>query len=104
MVQSVTRGLVVAAQSVDEDGKSRIVHAKKIILAMPRRSLELIKGEFFDDPWLKENIPSVLIQDAFKLFLAYEQPWWRALGLVAGRSVTDLPVRQVGDVRFSHER
>lgn len=71
------------------------VRAKKIILAMPRRSLELIESEFFDDPWLKTNINSVLIQSAFKLFLAYERPWWRALGLVAGRSVTDLPVRQV---------
>ena len=38
---------------------------------------------------------SVLIQSAFKLFLAYEQPWWRTLGLVAGRSVTDLPMRQI---------
>ena len=71
------------------------VKAKKIILAMPRRSLELIKSRFFDDPWLKINMSSVLIQSAFKLFLAYERPWWRALGLVAGRSVTDLPVRQV---------
>jgi monoamine oxidase len=71
------------------------VHAKKLILAMPRRSLELIKSSWFDDPWLKANLPSVLIQSAFKLFLAYERPWWRALGLVAGRSVTDLPVRQV---------
>ncbi len=71
------------------------VRAKKIILAMPRRSLELITSTFFDDPWLKINIGSVLIQSAFKLFLAYERPWWRTLGLVAGRSVTDLPVRQV---------
>jgi lysine 2-monooxygenase len=71
------------------------VRAKKIILAMPRRSLELIKSTFFDDPWLRENIPSVLIQSAFKLCLAYERPWWRALGLTAGRSVTDLPIRQV---------
>jgi lysine 2-monooxygenase len=71
------------------------VRAKKVILAMPRRSLELIKSAFFDDPWLKVNLSSVLIQSAFKLFLAYEQPWWRSLGLVAGRSVTDLPVRQV---------
>jgi hypothetical protein len=70
------------------------VHAKKVILAMPRRSLELVKGAFFEDPWLKQNIPSVLIQSAFKLLLAYERPWWRALGLVAGRSVTDLPIRQ----------
>jgi hypothetical protein len=76
-------------------GAERItVRAKKVILAMPRRSLELIKSSFFDDPWLRANIPSVLIQSAFKLFLAYESPWWRALGLVAGRSVTDLPIRQ----------
>ncbi len=61
---------------------------------MPRRSLELIRSSFFDDPWLKANLGSVLIQSAFKLFLAYESPWWRALGLVAGRSVTDLPIRQ----------
>lgn len=71
-----------------------IVHAKKIILAMPRRSLELIESPFFDDPWLKENIKSVLIQKAFKMFMAYERPWWRSLGLVSGRSVTDLPIRQ----------
>jgi monoamine oxidase len=71
------------------------VRAKKLILAMPRRSLELIKSRFFEHKWVKDNIPSVLIQSAFKLFLAYERPWWRALGLVAGRSVTDLPVRQI---------
>jgi lysine 2-monooxygenase len=80
---------------LDTDSAPRTVHAKKVILAMPRRSLELIKSKFFDDPWLKTNIKSVLIQHAFKLFLAYERPWWRALGLVAGRSVTDLPVRQI---------
>ena len=62
---------------------------------MPRRSLELVQSRFFDDPWFKANIKSVLIQHAFKLMLAYERPWWRSLGLSAGRSVTDLPVRQV---------
>ncbi|KJR39134.1 amine oxidoreductase [Vibrio navarrensis] len=70
------------------------VRAKQVILAMPRRSLELIESPFFNDPWLKENLPSVLIQKAIKMFMAYEQPWWRSLGLVAGRSVTDLPIRQ----------
>ncbi len=80
---------------VEPQAEPMIVKAKKIILAMPRRSLELIESEFFQDAWVKENIPSVLIQSAFKLFLAYERPWWRALGLVAGRSVTDLPVRQI---------
>lgn len=75
-------------------GMTTFVYANKVILGMPRRSLELIKGDFFEDPWLKKNIKSVLMQHAFKLFLAYERPWWRSLGLVAGRSVTDLPIRQ----------
>jgi flavin-dependent amine oxidoreductase len=77
-----------------DDAEPIVVRAKKVILAMPRRSLELVKSPFFDDPWLRDHIPSVLIQSAFKLMLAYETPWWRALGLVAGRSVTDLPIRQ----------
>ncbi|NWD71210.1 FAD-dependent oxidoreductase [Pseudomonas gingeri] len=81
--------------STRDSGSPSVVKAKKIILAMPRRSLELIDSPFFSDPWLKDNLGSVLVQSAFKLFLAYEQPWWRALGLVAGRSVTDLPVRQI---------
>jgi len=81
--------------TVREEAEALHVRTKKIILAMPRRSLELIKSRFFEDPWLKTNIPSVLKQSAFKLFLAYERPWWRTLGLVAGRSVTDLPVRQI---------
>jgi lysine 2-monooxygenase len=79
---------------VDTKAKTVTVYAKKIILGMPRRSLELIKGAFFQDKWLKKNLKSVLIQSAFKLFLAYERPWWRTMGLVAGRSVTDLPIRQ----------
>lgn len=80
---------------VKSDEKPIVVYCNKIILGMPRRSLELIKGAFFEDSWLQENLKSVLIQSAFKLFLAYERPWWRTLGLVAGRSVTDLPIRQV---------
>jgi monoamine oxidase len=83
-----------AKTTAQRGGDKIVVRAKKLILAMPRRSLELITSSFFDDPWLKTNIQSVLIQSAFKLMLAYETPWWRALGLVAGRSVTDLPIRQ----------
>ena len=63
---------------------------------MPRRSLELVKCDMLDrDAQYLDDRNSVLIQSAFKLFLAYEQPWWRTLGLVAGRSVTDLPMRQI---------
>lgn len=86
---------VDAKTEILEDEDTTRVRCKKLILGLPRRSLELIKSSFFDDPWLKDAMGSVLIQSAFKLFMAYETPWWRSLGLVAGRAVTDLPVRQV---------
>jgi monoamine oxidase len=69
--------------------------ANHVILAMPRRSLELVEwNQFQEDAFLRANLGSVLIQGAFKLFLAYPYPWWKALGLAAGRSMTDMPIRQ----------
>ncbi|GGE79780.1 flavin monoamine oxidase family protein [Niveispirillum cyanobacteriorum] len=80
----------------DKEGvEPTIVKAKDIILALPRRSLELIEWVEWKQPDVKAMVNSVLIQDAFKLLLAYDYPWWEAQGLVAGRSITDLPVRQI---------
>lgn len=71
------------------------VEVDSVILAMPRRSLELIKWEPWRDPDVNENLRSVIKQAAFKLFLGYEYPWWKALGLEAGRAITDTPLRQM---------
>jgi lysine 2-monooxygenase len=89
--------------TVSERGKTRDreppevseLLADHVILAMPRRSLELVEWDAFEkDAFLRANLGSVLIQKAFKLFLAYPYAWWKALGLVAGRSLTDMPIRQ----------
>ncbi|MEE3622688.1 FAD-dependent oxidoreductase [Nitrospirillum sp. BR 11752] len=86
----------VHEETKDKEGvPPEIVHARDIILGLPRRSLELIDWEGWDQKGVKEMLSSVLIQDAFKLLLAYDYPWWRAMNLVAGRSITDLPVRQI---------
>ncbi len=85
------------------DGHTSVLHdqppttltAEHVILAMPRASLEAIEWDQWQaDDFLRENIPSVLIQDAFKLVLGYEYPWWETLGVIAGRSLSDLPIRQ----------
>ena len=71
------------------------IEAKHIILAMPRVALQSIAwAQFEENAWLRENIPSVAKQPAFKIFMGYDSPWWRSLNLVAGRSITDLPIRQ----------
>jgi monoamine oxidase len=85
------------------------VRAKQVILAMPRRSLDLLAqtSPVLDE--IQDLTSSVTPRPLFKLFTTYATPWWRAAGgdqtddngktaycpLEAGRSVTDLPVRQV---------
>ena len=71
------------------------VLARKVVLAMPRRSLELVNWEpFARDREVRMMVEAVISQAAFKIFLAYPYPWWRTLGLQAGRSITDMPLRQ----------
>lgn len=77
-----------------KDGST--VRAASLILAMPRRSLELIRP---DSPLLQSErvtdmVRSVTPRPLFKLFTTYECPWWVAAGVGAGRSTTDLPIRQ----------
>jgi monoamine oxidase len=85
------------------------VRAKHVILAMPRRSLDLLaqSSPLLDE--IQTLTSSVTPRPLFKLFTTYATPWWRAAGgnltddkgqtayypLESGRSVTDLPVRQV---------
>jgi monoamine oxidase len=75
------------------------VKAKSLVLAMPRRSLELIScgNKYLSDDHTSELIKSVTPQPAFKIFSTYPDPWWQKLNgleLTSGRSVTDLPIRQ----------
>ena len=72
--------------------------ARHLILAMPRRSLELLDhtGSVLDashkDVWTL--IESVYPIPMLKIFLAYPYPWWKAAGVQKGRTLTDLPIRQ----------
>ncbi|MEO6719015.1 MAG: FAD-dependent oxidoreductase [Ferruginibacter sp.] len=72
------------------------IKTKALILAMPRRSLELISP---NSPILQQEnvlklIRSVTPRPLFKLYTTYSNPWWRAAGVQKGRTTTDLPIRQ----------
>jgi monoamine oxidase len=94
---------------VEEAGAARTVLARRLILALPRRSLELLEqtGEVLDprNTEVHELIRSVTPIPLFKLAICYPNPWWQDLapvdpgsgkmvGISSGRSVTDLPIRQ----------
>lgn len=74
------------------------VYANQIILAMPRRSLELLDQSnfFFLDRKLQNNMKSVIMEPACKILLAFEEPWWQQgqKEQLFGHSITDLPMRQ----------
>lgn len=65
---------------------------RTLVLAMPRRGLELIDAELLHAAG--ELIRSVTPRPLFKVFTTYSSPWWLNAGVQAGRTVTDLPVRQ----------
>ncbi|QHS59088.1 flavin monoamine oxidase family protein [Chitinophaga agri] len=84
------------------DGQA--ITAGKLILAMPRRALDLITPGSELLKQIQHLITSVTPRPLFKLFTTYASPWWRIAGyngpdgkfvpVQSGRSVTDLPVRQ----------
>lgn len=77
------------------DESPKHVKTTHVILAMPRASLESIEWEHFKkDKKLKENLSSVIKQGSVKILLEYTHAWWKSLGLIYGRSLTDLPIRQ----------
>jgi monoamine oxidase len=83
---------------------SGTVEADSLILAMPRRALDLLTPSSPPLQTIQGLIGSVTPRPLFKLFTTYRDPWWRAAGYTnadgkfvaveSGRTVTDLPVRQ----------
>ena len=74
--------------------------AGALILAMPRRSLELLspQGPLLDPerfPRMAFLMNSVSPIPLYKMCLVYDDPWWEKQFVTKGRSVTDLPVRQL---------
>ncbi len=75
------------------------VYANTLVLAMPRKSLELLDQDNFffstnENVELNDNIRSIIMEPAFKILMGFEYPWWKELGIHSGHSITDLPMRQ----------
>lgn len=83
---------------LEHKGHRHVVRARKLILAMPRRSLELLEqtGAVLGahQKEVHKLIRSVTPIPLFKLALCYRTRWWEKLGITQGQSVTDLPIRQ----------
>jgi len=88
-----------AGVQLDFRGPCPSVKARAIMLAMPKRSLELIlpscpvlTGDRAST--FQSLLNSVRPVAGCKLFICYSNPWWQATGVCRGESITDLPIRQ----------
>ena len=91
-----------------------VVLARRLILAMPRRALDLLEptgpvlARTAENRAVRDLIESVTPIPLFKLAICYPFPWWQTIDpvqvggpnspdwrrITAGQSITDLPVRQ----------
>ena len=85
------------ALKLTTDRGHRTVLAKKLILAMPRRSLELLDQSGVvlapEQRDVHTLIRSVVPIPLFKLALCYRKRWWEP-ERSKGQSITDMPIRQ----------
>ncbi|HEX4080924.1 MAG TPA: FAD-dependent oxidoreductase [Rhizomicrobium sp.] len=90
---------------MDRANRMVALSARRVVLALPRRALELI--EDFPArrvPRVAGLIASVIGEPASKAFLLYPRTWWRDLGIDGGRSVTDMPARMFYGLGAEKER
>jgi monoamine oxidase len=73
------------------------VAAKAVVLALPRRSLELLDDGtvVLSERSVRTLLRSVSGHQVMKIFCCYETPWWSPLGIENGGSGTDLPIGNV---------
>jgi monoamine oxidase len=77
----------------DQNGKLSALTAARVILALPQRAIDLIP-DFAVRARFSPLLHAVNAVPACKSFLLYPKPWWRDLGIIEGRSITDMQARQ----------
>jgi hypothetical protein len=109
-VRKVNGSDLIEMQLAVSETSKRTIRARNLILAMPRRSIELLaeSGAVLANQNVRELIGSVTPIPLFKLALCYRFPWWETIDPVPvatdpggpwrkiskGVSITDLPLRQ----------
>lgn len=82
--------------SPSSTSEKSVVLAKKVILALPKRAIELLDSDsfIFEQKQFVQDLKRVTPEYASKIFLWYDEAWWSKLGFSIGPSRTDLPLRQ----------
>ncbi|MEO7496546.1 MAG: FAD-dependent oxidoreductase, partial [Massilia sp.] len=98
--------LRVTVQTTGKPETQFEIKTAELFLALPRHSLELLDQDssFFQNEATQFNIQAVLLQPAYKLFIAYESRWWDPALFHSGPTITDMPLRMTYDFGTEAER
>jgi monoamine oxidase len=77
-------------------GPTTEVRAKHVILTIPDTAYEFIdpKSPLSQPNGMTNLLANLLGVLATKVYVNFPSQWWRQLGMIGGRSITDLPMRQ----------
>ncbi len=79
----------------DTPSGPRTIRAQRVILGLPRRSLDLIEdARVLRDRTTAALLGTVTPRALAKAYIAHADPYWRRFGLTSGKATTDLPGRQ----------
>lgn len=86
----------------DSTGEMEVVKARQVILALPPAAMAAVPGvaALIGDRMLEAATPWPMSTIA----LFYPSAWWAAIGIERGRSITDLPARQIWHFGGSESR
>ncbi|MCH9610036.1 MAG: hypothetical protein S4CHLAM81_08520 [Chlamydiales bacterium] len=78
------------------DGSFRAVYAKHLIFAIPPPALKMLaqQSPALKDEHFHANLDQLTAVPFTRLYLGYDYPWWKKLGVEGGFSLTTLPIRR----------
>jgi lysine 2-monooxygenase len=78
-------------------GTTSTVTARRVILTTPLEPLQklAVRSPVLQGTAFQTALGTVGPTTASKMFLAFSTPWWKALGIVGGYSITDLPAKRI---------
>lgn len=77
-------------------GQTTQVVAKKVIITIPDTAYKMLpmSSPLRKAPPLQALLNGLTGNPATKVYVNFPNQWWKPLGITAGRSITDLPIRQ----------
>lgn len=94
-IEPVSGGRVRITFNVPGQASAQVT-TRQLVIAVPSDPLARLveRSPFLQDKAFTTARASIGTAPASKMFMAFDRPWWRTLGIRGGFSITDLPIKR----------